>query len=94
MKKGARRKAINYQGFLVIQRGDEHWDIPYAYAGRQGVKTIRRSSVSGQLVFICGAHLEYVDSFEEGMKLAMERERPYAFPSNKEGMQCILSNYR
>ena len=52
--------------------------IPYACAGRRYEKTISRLP-DGQMVFCQGAGLEYVDSFEEGMKLALEHDLPLRY---------------
>ena len=79
MKRTAKREKINYQGFLVYKRKDQKWwDIPYACAGRRYEKTISRLP-DGQMVFCQGARLELVDSFEEGMKLALEHDLPLRY---------------
>lgn len=77
--KAMKREKINYNGFLVYKRkGEEWWDIPYASAGSRYEKTICRLP-DGQLVFSQGARLECIQSFEEGMKLAMEHGMPLRF---------------
>ena len=74
-----KREKINYNGYLVYKHvGKDCWDIPYPCAGRRLEKTISRLP-SGQMVFCQGAILEYVDSFEDGMKMAIEHDRPYVF---------------
>ena len=73
-----RCEKINYKGYLVYKRiGQDWWDIPYPWAGREQSMTISRMP-NGQLVLVHG-DLEYVSSFEDGMEriLAMQWMRPY-----------------